>query len=102
QVFEFYINFGTVGVTVCFLLLGMALRHMDDRLLGAISQGDWSSLAFWFIVGSGALQVGGSLAEIVAASMAAAVLTLASGAILKSSNFGGRHKRGPLAGGRDG
>src|SRR5262249_29853842 len=99
QVFEFYINYGTMGVTVGFFLLGMALRHMDDRLFGAMSRSDWSSVAVWFIVGSGSLQVGGSLVEIVASMMAAAVLTLASRHILKKSNFGGRHPRGTLAGG---
>jgi hypothetical protein len=98
QVFEFYINFGTPGVIVGFLLLGMVMRHMDDRLIGGISRENWSSVAFWFIVGSSALQVGGSLAEIAASMMAAVVLTLASGAILKKRKFGSRQTRGSLAG----
>src|SRR5262249_17006040 len=80
--FEFYINFGTVGVIVGFLLLGMALRHLDDRLISAIYRSDWSDVACWFIVGSCGLQVGGSLAEIVASMMAAALLTLLSRSIL--------------------
>jgi len=83
QVLEFYINFGTAGVVVGFLLLGMAFRHMDDRLFGSMSRADWNGAALWFVVGTSALQVGGALAEISAAMMAGAVLTLATGYILR-------------------
>jgi hypothetical protein len=85
QVLEFYINFGTAGVVVGFLLFGMALRLMDDRLGDSLSRADWTAVAFWFVIGTSALQVGGSLAEISASMMAGAVLMLTSGYILRKS-----------------
>jgi hypothetical protein len=99
QVLEFYINFGTFGIIVGFLLLGMGLRHMDDRLFGSMAQADWRGFAFWFVVGTSALQVGGSLAEISAAMIAGAVLMLASGHVLRKR--GRRRQTSELpAGGR--
>jgi hypothetical protein len=83
QVLEFYINFGTTGVVVGFLLFGMALRFMDDRLGASLSRADWNAVAFWFVIGTSALQVGGALAEISASMMAGAVLTVASGFLLR-------------------
>ena len=50
----------------------MALRYMDVRLAEAMTAGDWYGVMFFFFVGSGTLQSGGSLAEI-GASMAAGV-----------------------------
>jgi hypothetical protein len=99
QVLEFYINFGTFGIIVGFLLLGMGLRHMDDRLFDSMSQADWSGFAFWFVVGTSALQVGGALAEISASMIAGAVLMLASGYVLRKSGRR-RQTRELLAGGR--
>ena len=72
QVIEFYINFGLPGIIVGFFIFGMALRYMDVRLAEAMTAGDWYGVMFFFFVGSGTLQTGGSLAEI-GASMAAGV-----------------------------
>jgi hypothetical protein len=97
QVFEFYINFGPFGVIVGFLLLGGALRHMDDRLLDALARTDWNSAALWFMVGTAALQVGGALGEITASMAAAAVLTLASRYVLRANNGRGQNTLGAPA-----
>jgi hypothetical protein len=96
QVFEFYINFGTLGVVFGLLLFGGALRHMDDRLLDSLARKDWNSVALWFLVGTSALQVGGALGEITSSMAAAAVLTWASTYILGPTSGRGLKARGSL------
>jgi hypothetical protein len=78
QVLEFYINFGVPGVLIGFLTLGFVLRRLDLRLTRALEKRDFDNVLFYFLVGMGiALQAGGSLAEMVAASGGGAVLGIA-------------------------
>lgn len=67
QVLEFYINYGVPGVIVGFLLLGMALRWIDIGFVNALQNGNIEGCVVFFLLGSGAVQPGGSLSEAVAA-----------------------------------
>jgi hypothetical protein len=70
QVFEFYINFGTAGIVVGFILVGALLRYMDIRLVEALIRNDWPTVMYVFLIGSGLLLSGGSLAEMAACAAA--------------------------------
>jgi len=66
HVMEFYINFGTFCVVIGFLILGTALTILDFGASQRLSQGDWYGFTLWYLPSLGLLQVGGSLAELVA------------------------------------
>ena len=83
QVLEFYINFGIPGVVGGFLLLGMALRYMDIRIAAAMQENDLNTVAFFFLVGSGALVVGGSLTEMTGSMAAGAVMGMSIPAFMR-------------------
>jgi hypothetical protein len=70
QVFEFYVNFGTVGIVVGFVLLGALLRYFDVRLAEALMRNDWQTVMYVFLIGSGLLLAGGSLTEVTACAAA--------------------------------
>jgi hypothetical protein len=77
QVMEFYINFGTIGVVVGFVLLGALIGMFDAWAAERLWQGDWMQFAMWFLAGLGFIQAGGSLVEVmstVAAGLVAAIL----------------------------
>ena len=74
QVLEFYINFGVPGVVVGFFLLGVFLRYLDIRFTQALLAADAGGILFFYIVGTSALQAGGSLSEAFAAVAGAIVL----------------------------
>lgn len=65
QVMEFYINFGTAGVIVGFLLLGLIIRLFDVSAGHALIRGDYQRFIFWFLPGLGLLQAAGSMVEVV-------------------------------------
>jgi hypothetical protein len=74
---EFYINFGTIGVVVGFVLLGALIGMFDAWAAERLWQGDWMQFAMWFLAGLGFIQAGGSLVEVmstVAAGLVAAIL----------------------------
>lgn len=66
QVLEFYINFGFQGVVIGFALLGAALRFGDQIATEAMTNADWERITVVFLIGSGLLQAGGSMMEVVA------------------------------------
>jgi hypothetical protein len=77
QVMEFYVNFGTAGVVIGFLLLGAFVGMFDTWAAERLWHGDWMQFAVWFLAGIGFIQAGGSLVEVfstVGAGMLAAVL----------------------------
>jgi hypothetical protein len=76
QVLEFYINFGTIGVIVGFLLLGAILTTVDITAHARLVAGDHQGFVLWFVSGMGMLQAGGSLAELTA-SVAGGLITVA-------------------------
>jgi hypothetical protein len=76
QVLEFYINFGTGGVIVGFLMLGAILAILDAEAGRALAAGDWRAFTLWYLPGLAFLQVGGSLVEITSSAGAATATAL--------------------------
>jgi hypothetical protein len=77
QVLEFYINFGTVGVVVGFLVFGVVMALIDAIARRQLIADNWQGFVLWYLVGISCLQVGGSLVEVfgsAGASVAVAVL----------------------------
>jgi hypothetical protein len=70
QVMECYVNFGTVGVVIGFLLIGGFVSFVDRAALHCLMSGDISAFMIWYLPGLALLQVGGSFVELggVAAS----------------------------------
>jgi hypothetical protein len=66
QVLEFYINFGTVGVVLGFLILGAIFTTVDVVARRLLLAGDQQGFVLWFIAGMAMLRPGGSLVELSA------------------------------------
>src|SRR5581483_2582580 len=75
QVMELYVNFGSPGVFVGFIVIGALLAFVDRRAAECRDRGSWSRFTYWFLPGVSMLQTGGSLVEVT--SSAAAALTVA-------------------------
>jgi len=74
HVMEWYVNFGTMGVVLGFVLLGVVVTWFDMLAGRYLREGDDARFAFWFFPGLSLLNVGGSFVELttgVAASFAA-------------------------------
>ena len=76
QVLEFYINFGTVGVLVGFVILGTVIAAVDSVARSRLVLGDWPRFVLWYVPGTALLQVGGSLVEMTSSAAAGAVAAL--------------------------
>lgn len=94
QVLEFYINFGTAGVIVGFLLLGLLVGVFDAAAADCLFRGNWKGFAFWFLPAQAFMNCGGSLVDVtmtVAASFIFCILVNRfllprfSGRVLKSA-----------------
>lgn len=66
QVMEFYINFGTPGLVIGFLLLGWVIHMIDLNAARHLQEANWRKFALWYLPGLSFLQAGGSLVEITA------------------------------------
>lgn len=73
-VLEWYINWGTGGVLVGFLLLGTAIGIADVTAGRYLQEGDWRGFCTWYLPGLALIDVAGSLAEVIP-STAAGFLT---------------------------
>ena len=71
QVFEFYINFGFLGVVFGFLIFGATLAYIDQKAMRSLASGSFQSYIIWFLPGIGFLQAGGNLVEITTSAGAA-------------------------------
>jgi hypothetical protein len=76
QVLEFYLNFGSVGVFLGFVVLGIIIRVIDITASHKLFCGNWLGFVSWFLPGLGLLQPGGVLAEVTASVAAASVLVI--------------------------
>ncbi|SRR6266436_842466 len=73
-VLEFYINFGTMGVVIGFLIMGAIVGLIDEVAGERMLSGDWQGFIFWFLPGIAFLQVGGQLAEVTSSAAGALIL----------------------------
>jgi len=70
-VLEFYINFGTTGVIIGFLIMGAIVGLIDEVAGERMLSGDWQGFIFWFLPGIAFLQVGGQLTEVTSSAAGA-------------------------------
>jgi hypothetical protein len=76
QVMEFYINFGTMGVLIGFLIMGAIVGLLDTAAGERMMAGEWGAFILWFLPGVTFLQVGGQLVEVTSSAAAAFLLAL--------------------------
>jgi hypothetical protein len=82
HVMEFYINFGTPGVLVGFLFLGVVVSLIDRAAARRLAGRNWAGFTLWYLPGFNLLQVGGSLVELTASVGAAWITTLLVNALI--------------------
>ena len=75
-VFEFYVNFGYIGVALGFLILGFVLRLLDLAAHRALWSGDLGSFAQWYLAGLAMLSALADVFFIVTAVFTALVVGL--------------------------
>lgn len=76
QVMEFYLNFGTPGVVVGFLIFGTILRIIDVIAGHKLLCGNLLGFITWFLPGINMLQPINALSEIIASVSASVVLMI--------------------------
>jgi hypothetical protein len=74
QVMEGYINFGTPGVVILFVIFGTALGVIDARAARKLRDSDTLAFMVWFVPGIALLQPGGSLVDVGATTAASIAL----------------------------
>ena len=84
-VLEFYGNFGTWGVVVGFVFLGMLIRGLDICAGTALWNASWGQFALFYLIGISCLNVAGSLVEVSAGSAASFVVATAVRKIYRTS-----------------
>jgi hypothetical protein len=76
QVLECYVNFGTPGVVVGFLIIGGLVILVDRSAHRRLNAGDVSHFTIWYLPGLSLLNVGGSFTELTSSAGAALVVAL--------------------------
>jgi hypothetical protein len=82
QVMEFYLNFGTPGVFIGFLIMGVFVTTLDWQAAERLALGDLRGFVLWFLPGIAFLQVGGQLVEITASAGASLIVALVVNRVL--------------------
>jgi hypothetical protein len=72
--FEFYINFGTVGVVLGYLVLGTLFRLADLGAAVRLLSGDYQGFMSWYLPTIGAIVSSNDLAELISTTSALIVL----------------------------
>ncbi len=75
QVLEFYINWGTIGVVLGFLILSIVVAILDWAASQRLQRGDWQGFAYFYLPGLSLIETGGSLVGMISSS-AAGLLTI--------------------------
>ena len=83
QVMESYINFGTEGVWVAFLLIGLVISLVDQNAADLIAGPGRGSFLMWYLPGQAILQVGGSFAEVTSTAAAGIVMAFVLGRVVR-------------------
>lgn len=73
NVMEFQINFGTTGLAVGFLLLGLGLGFLDRKAAEAVAKGDLGQVFVYFLPAIALIQPNGSLVELLGGAAASLV-----------------------------
>lgn len=76
QTMEFYANFGTLGVVIGFMIMGVVITTLDWQAGQSLARADLHGFVLWFLPGIGLLQVGGQLVELTASAAASVVAAL--------------------------
>jgi hypothetical protein len=92
NVMEFYVNFGTIGVLLGFVLMGVLLTTLDLAAAKRLAVHDLHGFVLWFLPGISLLQVGGSLVEATGSAAASVFVALVANAYLHRVR--GRQMRG--------
>jgi hypothetical protein len=82
HVMELYVNFGTPGVFVGYIVIGLLLGVVDLTAGRHLAAGEWQDFAFWYVPGLALLQVGGNFAEATAAAVGSLILCLIATRVL--------------------
>lgn len=100
QVFEFYVNFGTLGVIGGFLLYGWLLGRMDLKIIELLYRGDQRRFLFWFLICLSLLNSGGNLLEIEVSVASSAIAAYGLGRLFGRYGrlFDRRGRKGELVG----
>jgi hypothetical protein len=73
QVIEFYVNFGTTGVIIGFMIVGVIITSLDILATERLANGDLKGFVLFYLPGLSFLQVGGQLVEITAGAAGAII-----------------------------
>jgi hypothetical protein len=92
HVMEFYVNFGTTGVVVGFLIMGTLLAMLDQAAAERLAVNDLHGFVLWYLPGISLLQVGGSLVEVTSSAAGSLIAALIANRYLDHM----RHKKLPL------
>jgi energy-coupling factor transporter transmembrane protein EcfT len=76
QVMEFYANFGTPGVVLGFLIMGVIITGLDWQAAERLQRSDLRGFVLWYLPGIAFLQVGGQLVELTASAAASLAVAL--------------------------
>ncbi len=76
QVLEFYANFGTTGVFIGFLIMGVIVTVLDWQAAERLAINDLHGFVLWFLPGLAFLQVGGQLVEVTASAAASLIVAI--------------------------
>jgi hypothetical protein len=76
QVMEFYLNFGTPGVVIGFIIMGVIITALDWQAAERLARSDLRGFVLWFLPGIALLQVNGQLVELTASAGASLVVAL--------------------------
>jgi hypothetical protein len=76
NVMESYISFGTLGVTIWFIILGAVLARVDAAASRHLREGKWPRFVQWYLPGLSLLAVNGSIVELTSSVGAAVVVVL--------------------------
>jgi hypothetical protein len=74
HVMELYVNFGTPGVLLGYVLLGALLGLLDSRSATCLLRGDWKGFTALYLIGVSFLQAGGNFAEATGTAAGSVVL----------------------------
>ncbi|WP_017653942.1 hypothetical protein [Fortiea contorta] len=74
SVLELYLNFGSSGVILGFLVLGTIIRIIDIISAYKLVNGNWVGFASWFIPGIAMINPGGSFVEVVGSTVTSIIL----------------------------